>query len=275
MNSCTSSAAYFGKTSEVTEFLDEFIRFRKKILSSSDTPVSDFSVPNHPYRRSKFLNSSKPSDDPKLNGVHTNQDIHNDSFKEPESLSRDHGSNQDNLLCVALQMSVDDELHLDAFISLVDAYYSMVQEFPDLDHSEFELGEILKNAKITNRKFPKIENRIDIEWSKKTAHELKYQLLIKDIKELLVPSQTRFSDFKPPIMLVFKIFIFFSSGLNIFFGVALTFIGSYSISGFLGVKDPLYVCFFFLTFVQRSLIGVVSSFIALVVDTVLYLMKPS
>ncbi|EAN32370.2 Endoplasmic reticulum-based factor for assembly of V-ATPase family protein [Theileria parva strain Muguga] len=259
MNSSTNSAAYFSKTTEVVDFLDEFIRFRKKVLSSSDTNVSDFPLPNRPYRRSKFLNSpkgSKPSDDPELNGVHTDDHKDHDTFNELKPAPEDlNDSNQDNLLNVALQMSSDDELHLDAFISLVDAYYSMVLEFPSLDHSEFELSEVLKNAKITNRKFPKIENRIDIEWSKKTAHELKYQRLIKDIKELLVPSQTRFSEYKPPII----------SGLNIFFGVALTFIGSYSISGFLGLKDPLY----------KSLIGVVASFIALVVDTVLYLMKPT
>ncbi|UKK02342.2 hypothetical protein MACK_001699 [Theileria orientalis] len=240
MSNSTSSAAYFCKTTEVEDFLKEYIRFRKKVLNVPEPEEEDEDHTQNgknPYRRAKFSEASTVSEDAKP--------------KDLTSLS----DCEDNLLNVAVQMTMENDLHLDAFISLVDSYDLMVKENPEMDHLEFKLAEILKNAKITRRKFPVIEDRVDIEWSKKLAHEIKYQRQTKDIRELFTSQQNKVFEFRPPII----------SGLNIIFGVALTFIGAYSISGSLGVKDPLH----------RTLIGIAFSFVALIVDTVLYLLRPN
>ncbi|UKJ90116.2 hypothetical protein MACJ_001046 [Theileria orientalis] len=185
MTSSTSSAAYFCKTTEVEDFLKEFIRFRKKVLS---VPGPEEEEEDHtqndknPYRRVRFTEASTASEDSTLEDL--------------TSLS----DSEDNLLNVAVQMTLENDLHLDAFISLVGSYDLMVKENPEMEHLEFKLAEILKNAKITRRKFPVIEDRVDIEWSKKLAHEIKYQRQTKDIRELFTSQQNKVFEFRPPIM---------------------------------------------------------------------------
>nr|PVC50234.1 hypothetical protein MACL_00002420 [Theileria orientalis] len=185
MSTSTSSAAYFCKTTEVEDFLKEYLRFRRKVLSLPEPEEEEEEHTQNgknPYRRARFSEASTASEDAK-----------------PEDLT-DPPDLEDNLLNVAAQMTLENDLHLDAFISLVDSYDLMVRENPEMEHVEFKLADILKNAKITRRKFPVIEDRVDIEWSKKLAHEIKYQRQTRDIRELFTSQQTKVFEFRPPIV---------------------------------------------------------------------------
>ncbi|AFZ78969.1 hypothetical protein BEWA_018120 [Theileria equi strain WA] len=166
------SAAYFAKTEAVTEFLVEFVRVRKAFLDSNKKECAGR---NSPYRRSKSA---------KRGGKNLS---HRD----------DHDLHNDNLSNVATQMLADSDIHLDAFISLVAAYGAMEKEQAKIQ--KFELSKILRNTRITHRKFPKVEHGYDIATSKRIAQELEYQRQTKDIREAF-SSKTNLHEFKPPIM---------------------------------------------------------------------------
>ncbi|KAK1937260.1 hypothetical protein X943_000544 [Babesia divergens] len=231
MGNLPRSAAYFSRTPEVDEFLSEFIRVRNWYITHLGKAVEDRGS-ERPYRRSnkrKIANST-------------------DSKRNPD----------DDLLAVAKEMSEGDAIHLDAFIALVVSYDDLLNELDrkacnNLKPKSFELYKIMKDATIKERKASLPPQDDDLKSALREAEEKRYQRLVADVREQLQDKATRVAGMKPPII----------GGLNAFFGVALTFVGAFSIAGALGVKDN----------VKKAIIGIIASFMALLVDTLLFLMR--
>ncbi|ORM41785.1 uncharacterized protein BXIN_0600 [Babesia sp. Xinjiang] len=228
------SAAYFLRTTEVDEFLSEFARVRSWYITNVYNVErrkrnGDYELP---YRRQ-----------PPKNGPNSD---HNG-----ETLN-------DSMLDAAKEMANGDSIHLDAFIRLVVAHNEVVDALDNkacdvVQPRRFELHEIMKNAKISDRKVPKHTEAMDSKSVLRAADEKRYQRLVADVNEKFRTSDVKVGKFKPPII----------GGANAIFGVVLTFIGGYSIAGALGVKDNL----------KKAIIGTVFASAALLVDTLLFLMR--
>ncbi|KAK2195315.1 hypothetical protein BdWA1_002990 [Babesia duncani] len=118
---------------------------------------------------------------------------------------------------------------------------------------QFDLAQVLKDTQIKRSITKPVTNINPRMLDLREIEEKRYQRMVQDISHSFNKNSPQAKEFKPPII----------AGSNIFFGVGLTFFGAYSLAGLVGIDDALH----------RSLIGIACSFITLIVDTALFILR--
>ncbi|EDO08611.2 Endoplasmic reticulum-based factor for assembly of V-ATPase family protein [Babesia bovis T2Bo] len=199
-----------------------------------------------------------------LENMGTSQSTGKDTSLVPRRRNVDTNSDDkdevlvDDMLDVAKEMSHGSSIHLDAFISLVVNHNEFIdvltnEEYDAIKPKRFKLYEIMKNTSITDRKIPKPRESTDLQSVLREAEERRYQRLVSNVQSKFKSTKSEVSAYKPPII----------GGANAIFGVILTFIGGYSVAGVVGVKDNM----------MKAIIATVCASAALIVDTILFLMR--
>nr|BAN64426.1 hypothetical protein [Babesia bovis] len=199
-----------------------------------------------------------------LENMGTSQSTGKDTSLVPRRRNVDTNSDdkdevlEDDMLDVAKEMSHGSSIHLDAFISLVVNHNEFIdvltnEEYDAIKPKRFKLYEIMKNTSITDRKIPKPRESTDLQSVLREAEERRYQRLVSNVQSKFKSTKSEVSAYKPSII----------GGGNAIFGVILTFIGGYSVAGVVGVKDNM----------MKAIIATVCASAALIVDTILFLMK--
>ncbi|GIX63520.1 peptidylprolyl isomerase [Babesia caballi] len=185
------SAAYFVRTPEVDEFLREFARVRRWHLGGAGVAAETEEAESEsvPYRRRGSKGRSA-----------------GDRANEAAVTELADDVPADDMLAAAQVMLKGSCIHLDAFISLVVAHNTLVDKIEREAAGDgpqprrFELHEIMKNARIKDRKVPNPVEGDDLQSILRAAEEQRYQRLVADVNKKFDTNSTKVVQFKPPIM---------------------------------------------------------------------------